>query len=420
MPAQTPQAKLTPIREIKPAKRNARRHTEPNLAAIRSSIEQFGQREALVVRNGEVVGGNARLGIMRDLGIKEVLTISADDLSEKEAMKLAIALNRSGELAEWDAVELMAQMDLIGGELPGFSKADLEEMRREAVGQVEIAEDVVPEPPKKATTKPGDVWQLGRHRVVCGDVADRAALLFGDKKFSLLVTDPPYGVSYASKNEFLNSIDKGNRIQDEIENDQHKPEEMHALWEKWFAAIRPHAQPGASYYVTGPQGGDLLLLLEALRAAGFPLRHMLVWAKNNHVLGRCDYHYKHEPILYGWVDGTHRFHGGRGETSLWEIDRPMVSDLHPTMKPVELFAKAVNNSSMPGEIVADPFLGPGTTLIAAEQLDRICYGSEIEPRYMDVVIQRWENLTGGKARRIAGNGPTKRTKPPHEAPAQNA
>ena len=168
---------------------------------------------------------------------------------------------------------------------------------------------------------------------------------------------------------------------------------MAVFWGAAFTAIRPALRPGAAYYVTGPQGGDLLWhLLSALRESGFPLRHMLVWAKNNHVLGRCDYQYKHEPILYGWVEGAaHAFYGEPGETSVWEIPRPQRSDLHPTMKPVELIARAIANSSQPGELVLDPFAGSGSTLIAADQLERRCFCIEIDPGYCDVIRQRYDD-----------------------------
>lgn len=169
-----------------------------------------------------------------------------------------------------------------------------------------------------------------------------------------------------------------------------------------FAALRTHAACGASYYVTGPQGGELLLLvLVALKEAGFPLRHMLVWAKNNHVLGRCDYHYQHEPVLFGWVEGTHTFYGGTAETSLWTIDRPHKSDLHPTMKPVELWARAMRNSTQRGDVVMDPFCGSGTSLIAAERLGRRCLAIEIDPGYVAVSLERFREATGKMPERVS-------------------
>jgi len=239
---------------------------------------------------------------------------------------------------------------------------------------------------------------------MCGDATKKEDVerVMGGEKAALLLADPPYGVSYAAKNEFLNAIAPGNRIQDPIAGDHQSPEDMSSLWRAAFGVARGVVCDGASYYVTGPQGGDLLLLLLALRDSGFPLRHMLIWAKNNHVLGRSDYNYKHEPIVYGWVDGAgHKFWGGGGETSLWEIDKPQQSKLHPTMKPVKLFERAIRNSTEADSLIHDPFLGSGTTLIAAEQLGRRCVGLEIEPRYADVVLARWESLTGKMARRAS-------------------
>jgi DNA modification methylase len=216
----------------------------------------------------------------------------------------------------------------------------------------------------------------------------------GGEKAGLMVTDPPYGVSYADKNAFLNAADKGNRIQTQIEGDHQTPAEVDALWRAAFRVWRGFVGKGACYYVTGPQGGDLLLLLLlALRDTGWPLRHMLIWAKNNHVLGRCDYNYKHEPIIYGWVDGGHKWYGDH-DVSLWEVDKPTKSEFHPTTKPVELFARAVGNSSADGGLVVDPFLGSGTTLIACEQLHRKCRAVEISPGYVAVTLERWHQMTG--------------------------
>jgi len=232
---------------------------------------------------------------------------------------------------------------------------------------------------------------------MCGDAtqAEDVAQVMGGEQFALMVGDPPYGISYADKNEFLNAMAKGNRIQKPIVGDHASPEAMFDLWCGAFSALRAHAAAGASYYVTGPQGGELLLLLLlALKESRFPLRHMLIWAKNNHVLGRADFNYQHEPILFGWVEGTHAFYGSASETSLWAIDRPHKSDLHPTMKPVELWARAMRNSTQAGDVVVDGFCGSGTSLIAAEQLGRRCRAIEIDPGYVAVALQRFLDATG--------------------------
>lgn len=177
------------------------------------------------------------------------------------------------------------------------------------------------------------------------------------------------------------------------------PEEMHDFWVAAFKNLYQFTKDRMSYYITAPQGGDLLLLLQAVRESGFALKHQLIWNKNNHVLGRCDYNYKHEPIVYGWkIGGTHEFvGGGEMKTSVWDVAKPLRSDLHPTMKPVELVANAVLNSSKPGDVVLDLFGGSGTTMVACEQSGRKCYMMEYEPHYVDVIINRWEQLTGGRA-----------------------
>lgn len=220
----------------------------------------------------------------------------------------------------------------------------------------------------------------------------------------MVFTDPPYGVSYAGKNEFLNSVDKGNCVQKEIENDSRPPEEMHAFWVSAFSLLREFTNDRMSYYITAPQGGDLLLLLEAVRESGFMLKHQLIWNKNNHVLGRCDYNYKHEPIIYGWkIGGTHKFYGeGEFKTSVWDIDKPLQSKLHPTMKPVRLVKNCILDGSASGDIVLDPFGGSGTTLIAAEETGRKARLIELDPHYCDVIVKRWEEFSGKTAKHESG------------------
>jgi DNA modification methylase len=260
--------------------------------------------------------------------------------------------------------------------------------------------DAVSDPPKEAKTHRGQIWGLGAHRLMCGDstsVEDVAAVMAGISA-DMVFSDPPYGVSYADKNEFLNSLDKGNRVQTEIKNDHMAVDDMQAFWLLAFENMKKAASDQASYYITGPQGGELLAMMMMIDRSGWQLKHMIIWAKNNHVLGRCDYNYKHEPILFGWKQsGTHKFYGPANETSLWTIDKPLKNDLHPTMKPVELVERCIHNSTLPGEVVLDLFLGSGTTLIAAEKTGRVCYGMELSEHYCDVIIKRWEDFTGGKA-----------------------
>jgi site-specific DNA-methyltransferase (adenine-specific) len=245
-------------------------------------------------------------------------------------------------------------------------------------------------------TAVGQVWQCGVHRVLCGDCTDTAAVasLMGDTQVALVVTDPPYGVSYADKNAFLNTIGRANRIETPIVNDHLSKVQMQAVWKQAFSVMVEMMAPGAVVYCFMPQGGDqMMMMMMMMEGAGIEPRHELIWVKNNHVLGRVDYAYKHEPILYAWKDGGHKFYGDF-QTSLLEYPKPQKSDLHPTMKPVLLIERLVRNSSLRGDAVLDPFLGSGTTLIACENLGRVCYGCELDPGYTAVTLQRWADLTG--------------------------
>jgi DNA modification methylase len=222
------------------------------------------------------------------------------------------------------------------------------------------------------------------------------AKLLAGRAIDLMFTDPPYGVSYADKNAFLNAADKGNRIQDAIENDSLSLEDTARLWGAAFKAWAPHLGDHSAYYVcTASSNGLLPLMLDTMREAGMPYRHQLIWAKNVHVLGRSDYCYKHEPILYGWAK-RHKFYGsGEQKFSVWEYPKPTANKLHPTMKPVALIENAILNSTDKGMLVADPFLGSGSTLIAAERTGRVCVGTELEPRYCDVIRRRYAEHVHG-------------------------
>lgn len=261
----------------------------------------------------------------------------------------------------------------------------------------EIVEDEPSEPPMEPLTKRGEIWLCGRHRVMCGDATSKedVEMLMGSKKIDMLLTDPPYGVSYADKNAFLNAISRGNHIQVPIEGDHNTVAEMKTLWTTALKNAYDIAKDGAVYYVCGPQGGELMMMMMiSLVESGWGLRHMLIWVKNNHVLGRSDYHYKHEPLLYGWREGAaHAFYGGTGSVSVFEVDKPHKSDLHPVMKPIELLVMPIRNSSKAGDIILDPFGGSGSTLIACEQTNRICYMMEIAPHYVDVILDRYANFT---------------------------
>lgn len=382
--------------------KNWRTHPEHQRKALEGVLDEVGFVQHVIVneRTGHMVDGHLRAAMAREAG-QESIPVVYVDLSEAEEAEILATLDPIGALAGTDAEKLESVLhdvssasaavqemlsELAGG--AGIDFGEKEEPAEDPGAQIDRADELL----AKWGVERGQVWQVGRHRVMCGDCGKDIEKLFGTENYGLLVTDPPYGVSYAAKNEFLNSVDDGNRVQAEILNDHKKPEEMFDFWCSVFSSVRKFASSGASYYVTGPQGGDLLLLLQALSQSGFPLRHMLIWVKNNFVLGRSDYNYQHEPIIYGWVKGSHKFFGGGGERSVWEVDKPHSSKMHPTMKPVELFARAIKNSSDAEDIVFDPFLGSGTTAVATEQLGRTCYGMEIEPKYVAVTLERLADM----------------------------
>lgn len=217
----------------------------------------------------------------------------------------------------------------------------------------------------------------------------------------MVFTDPPYGVAIGDKNKLLDEVGgKSGRCKGNIEGDTLPEAELYSLLKAAFTNVRQVAAPDACYFVTSPQGGSLsLMMMMMMRDAGLPVRHVLMWRKNSPTfsVGRLDYDYQHEPIFYTWTDSHHNYRGGAFRSSVWDFPKPMHSRLHPTMKPVALVANAILDGTLPGMSVLDPFGGSGTTLIAAEQLGRRCFMMEIDPRYCDVIIRRWEELTGEKA-----------------------
>lgn len=372
--------------------------------AVASSIKNFGFKVPIVIdKNNEIITGHTRLKAAKKLGLKTVPVIIADDLTPNQAKAFRLADNKVSEFAEWD-------IELLNSELEELKSLNfnMDEFGFEFIENNEIQSDNLKEDntdieiPIDPKSKIGDIYQLGNHRLMCGDSTKKEDIqkLMNGEKADMVFTDPPYGVSYSDKNSFLNSIDKGNSIQDEIKNDNLSLYDIKTFILEAFCRIKDILNEVSSYYITAPQGGDLLMMMESMKNAGIPFRHCLIWVKNNHVLGRTDYNYKHEPILYGWVN-THKFYGnGNHKFSTWEINKPIKNDLHPTMKPIELVANAILNSSKENDAIADIFGGSGSTLIACEQTKRRCFMMEIEPKYIDVIIKRWEDFTGQKSIKI--------------------
>jgi len=387
-----------PLDKLKLWKDNPRIVSKENFERLKRQIQELGEYKPLIITpDGTVLGGNMRLRAYRELGYKEAWVSVVEAKTEKEKLKYALSDNdQVGEYQRDDLANLI-------GNLPDISLGDYSVNLGKSTPisdllPQEIEEDEAPEVAEgEPVSRLGEVYQLGRHRLMCGDatkIEDVEKLMDG-KKADMVFTDPPYGVSYADKNEFLNLIDKGNSLQEEISGDHLDIDDIGELVYQAFSRISEVLADYSSYYITAPQGGDLLLMMMMMMTkAGLPLRHMLIWNKNNHVLGRTDYNYKHEPILYGWKN-RHKFYGnGEYTKSVWDIDKPLSSKLHPTMKPVELVSNAIKNSSKKDDIVLDLFGGSGSTLIACEQTNRICYCMELEPHYCDVIRKRYAKFVG--------------------------
>lgn len=392
--------------EVEGLPRNPRKISKKNLEKLKKSVqdapEMLRLRELIVVPHDNefvVIAGNQRLEAAKAVGMTalpcKVLPSNTDPAKLRE---YAIKDNLPFGEDDWEVIA----SDWDTAELEEWGMSVPEKWKNEAKAE---EDDFDTDSVKEIICKKGDIWQLGDHRLMCGDSTDEGdvAVLMDGNKADMVFTDPPYGVSYAEKNEFLNALGKPMACPKRIENDDRSPEEMYDFWVKAFTNLHQFSKDEMAYYITAPQGGDLLLLLlQAIRDSGFMLKHQLVWNKNNHVLGRCDYNYKHEPMIYGWkIGGTHNFYGGGDfKTSVWDIAKPLQSKLHPTMKPVALVANCMKDTTKEGDSILDLFGGSGTTLIAAEQLNRKCYMMELDPHYCDVIIARWEKLTGKKATKI--------------------
>lgn len=399
---------LTPISEIRPHPLNYKKHPPEQIQVLRASLKAFGWTTPIRANlKGVIVAGHGMYQLSIEDGYTDI-PVEKVDLDDELSKAYLIADNETARKAQNDDEQLNELLREIS-ELPdfdieavGFSEEEVNSLLQDEPGEV-IEDDFNPGQEVETRCKAGDLWELGRHRLLCGDSSNRdnVILLMDGKKADLFLTDPPYGVSYADKNRFLNAISPANRIQEPIKNDHGSLEDMSVLWKTVFTNAFYASKDGACYYICSPQGGELMMMMMMINESGWLLKHCLIWVKNNHVLGRSDYNYKHEPILYGWKEGAgHSYYGGASKTSVWEFDKPHKSELHPTMKPILLFSECINNATKTGEIVLDLFLGSGTTLIACEQLNRTCYGMELDPHYCDVILTRWEKFTGKTAKRL--------------------
>lgn len=340
-------------------------------------------------------------------------TIDLDHLNYMQAQAYAIADNEIARKSVRDDVALaehlikLAEKDRRAFRGTGFDDDDLDFMIKNMGEMFEDEEDSIIKDPganiskaaelqAKWQTARGQIWQIGSHRLSCGDCtnADDVAALFGDARAEVVWTDPPYGVSIGSKNKWLNAIAPSNRVEENLENDILDEDGLINMLSKAFDLAMRHCLAGGAWYVAAPPGPLHILFGQALKDRGI-WRQTIIWVKNNATFSPMgvDYHWRAEPIFYGWLpNAAHRYYGGRKQDTVWEIDRPVASPEHPTMKPVELVVRAIKNSSKHDELVYDPFLGSGTTMVAAEQLGRICYGMEIDPKYVAVILERMADM----------------------------
>lgn len=399
--------KTVRLEDIRPYENNPRRN-DGAVDAVAESIRQCGYVAPIVVDDEMVIlAGHTRYKALTKLGHTTAKVLIAEGLSEEQKRKYRILDNKTGEIAEWD--EDLLNIELEGLDFDGFDFGLLDQILPPEKPQPEpeaVEDDYDEAPPDVPKAKRGEVYQLGRHRLMCGDAASSADVqtLMGGAHADMVFTDPPYGVAIGSKNQALNEVQQSGRCTENIEGDTLSEDELYQVLLSAFVNIREACATDAVYYVTSPQGGSLGLMMMMMRDAGLPVRHVLMWKKNapTFSIGRLDYDYQHEPIFYTWTEKHHNFRAGKFRSTVWEVPKPTKSKLHPTMKPVDLVANAILDGSQADMIVLDAFGGSGTTLIAAEQLGRRAYLMELDPKYVDVIIDRWEKLTGEKAVRIDG------------------
>ena len=386
--------RLVAAEKLIPYDGNARTHSAEQVAQVAASICEFGWTNPILVRPDHVIiAGHARLLAAQSLGMTEVPVIELDGLSETQCRALVIADNRLALNAGWDDEMLQTEIAALQQEnfdvgLLGFEDEELAILlaAEEFAGR---EEDAVPDPPRVAVTRPGDLWLLGMHRLLCGDatILDDVHKLMRNDRADLVFTDPPYNVDYEGYSD--------DRLT--IEGDRMSAEQFQTFLNDSFRCYRAVVKAESSLYVCHASSWQREFQT-ALEEAGFRIRCQIIWAKNTFAWGFGRYKFQHEPIFYGHVDGQRdAWYGDKSQSTLWEVDKPSANRLHPTMKPVELVERALENSSHRGDIVLDLFGGAGSTLLACERRRRKARLMELDPRYADVIVRRWEDYTGKNA-----------------------
>ena len=400
-----------PIEQLRADPANPRRIGDAELEALTRSIREFGFVDPVIAQrsSNRIIGGHQRVIAARREGLKEVPVIFLD-LTHEQARLLGLALNRiSGEWDEALLARLLADLEAapdVNVGLSGFTEDEIRKLletldvreKRERPESFDL-DAALEAATKRSRVQPGEVWQLGDHRVMCGDSTDTGHVgrLLGDTRAAVAFTDPPYNVALGDHG----GRQRGQRRR-RLANDALPPEQWEAFVRAWAQSLLTHVD-GAIYLCMSTK--EWPLVSRVLAEQGGHWSDTIVWAKDRFVLGRADYQRQYEPLWYGWREGvTRHWCGDRDQGDVWTIPRPADSELHPTMKPLALIERALENSSRPGDLVLDLFLGSGSTLIAAERTGRLCLGMELDPRYCAVAIARWEAFTGGVAEREAMKG----------------
>lgn len=413
-------AKQTPVRvavkdlptiridELVPYANNAKIHGPDQIEQLRRSLREFGfVSPVLIDEDKNLIAGHGRVEAARAEGMTEVPYVTVSDLTEAQRRAYIIADNRLAETGVWDAGRLKLEMQELQAlefdtDLTGFAMAEIislagDEPESEPEAHEDNYDGSVPE---ETTVREGDIYQLGRHRLMCGNATSLSdvQVLTGGTQVDLLLTDPPYNVALGM-NETPEEAARRNRRTDGkiLVNGSMSDEQFLQFLCDAFSTAVIELKPGGTFYVWHSDSAGYWFRA-AMDSVGLKVRQCLIWEKNSLIMGRQDYQWQHEPCLYGWKDGAaHAWYSDRKQSTILRFDKPTRSKEHPTMKPVALIAYQISNSTKPGNSVLDPFGGSGTTLIACEQLGRTCYIMEIDPKYVQVIINRWEAMTGEKA-----------------------
>lgn len=383
---------LVSLEKLIPYVNNARTHSPEQIKKLRSSIREFGFINPVIIDDKyNIIAGHGRVMAAKEEGINDVPCVFVDYLTEAQKKAYIIADNRMAMDAGWDEQLLKVELESLQDEafdlsLTGFDDKEIADFFKSDDEAVDDDYDVTAALEQASFVNKGDRWIVGRHVLYCGDATNEEDVdkLMDGKKANLILTDPPYGVNFKSTNGLT------------IKNDKMKEDEFYEFLLTSFNNMVKHSEAGASAYIFHADT-ESVNFRKAFREAGFHLANCCVWVKNHFVLGRSDYHWQHEPILFGFLkNGKHSWYSDRSQTTVWNFKKPNRSDIHPTTKPVDLMAYPIGNSTQANAIVIDLFGGSGSTLMACEQINRICYTMELDEKYASVILRRYVEMTGDR------------------------